>query len=158
MSEQKLYDHDKEVEELASYETTEVDVVPDMILHDDRCFANLEVLLVMNILKEERHQFVSLLLLVLDEPCCCSLAKELHESALHHDPEHPGQVEQDGEEQEVERHPLVVGVVHYGGGVHVLIKIISAISQSNKTQFHLITTRTCSFVFSANMNGGKIKH
>ena len=36
MSEQKLYDHDKEVEELASYETTEVDVVPDMILNDDR--------------------------------------------------------------------------------------------------------------------------
>ena len=30
MSEQKLYDHNKEVEELASYETTEVDVVPDM--------------------------------------------------------------------------------------------------------------------------------
>ena len=92
-------------------------------------------LLVMNILEEERHQFVSLLLLVLYEPGCCSLAKELHEAALHHDPEHPGKVEQDGQEQEVERHPLVVGVVHYGGGVHVLVKIKSATSQSPKTQF-----------------------
>ena len=156
MSEQKLYDHNKEVEELASYETTEVDVVPDMIFCMIGAFAHLKVtsvLLVMNILEEERHQFVSLLLLVLNEPCCCSLAKELHEAPLHHDPEHPGQVEQDGEEQEVERHPLVVGVVHYGGRVHVLIKIKSTISQSSETPFHLITTRTRTFVFSENMNG-----
>lgn len=30
VGEQKLYDHNKEVEELAGYESTEVDVVPDI--------------------------------------------------------------------------------------------------------------------------------
>ena len=96
---------------------------------------NILPLLVMNILEEEWHQLVSLLLLVLYEPGCCSLAKELHEAPLHHDPEHPGQVEQDGQKQEVQRHPLVIGVVHNGGGVHVLIQIQSATSQYPQTQF-----------------------
>ena len=41
VSEQKLYDHNKEVEELASYETTEVDVVPDMILYMIGAFSHL---------------------------------------------------------------------------------------------------------------------
>ena len=43
VSEQKLYDHNKEVEELASYETTEVDVVPDMILcKHDSCLCSFK--------------------------------------------------------------------------------------------------------------------
>ena len=57
------------------------------------------------------------------------LAKELHEPPLHHDPEHAGQVEEERQEDEVQRHPLVVGVVHDGGGVHVL-----RVSQSNHLQ------------------------
>ena len=74
-------------------------------------------LLVMNILEEERHQFVSLLLLVLYEPGCCSLAKELHEAALYHEPGEPREVEHHGQEHEVERHPLVVRVVDHGNFV-----------------------------------------
>ena len=31
VSEQKLYDHNEEVEELASYESTEIDIVPKML-------------------------------------------------------------------------------------------------------------------------------
>ena len=41
-----------------------------------------------------------------------SLAEELHEAALHHEPEASGHVEDDGEEDEVKRHPLVVRVIH----------------------------------------------
>ena len=41
-----------------------------------------------------------------------SLAKELHEAPLHHEPEASRHVEYDGEEDEVKRHPLVVGVIH----------------------------------------------
>ena len=41
-----------------------------------------------------------------------SLAKELHEAALHHEPEASRHVEDDGEEDEVKWHPLVVGVIH----------------------------------------------
>ena len=53
------------------------------------------------------------------KPCGGSLAKELHEPPLHHHPAEAGQVEQNCQEYEIERNPLVVGVVHYGGSVHV---------------------------------------
>ena len=93
------------------------------------------ILLVLNIYIEKFDKKIPLFVCVFNIPRCCSFPEELHEAALHHDPEHPGKVEQDGQEQEVERNPLVVGVVHYGGGVHVLVKIKSATSQSPKTQF-----------------------
>ena len=54
-------------------------------------------------------------------PCCCPLAEELHEAALHAEPEHARQVEHEGHEDEVERHPLVVGVVH--DRVHTLVLV-----------------------------------
>ena len=76
----------------------------------------------MNIFAEELDQLVFLLLLVLDEPGGGPLPEELHEPPLHHDPEHPGQVEDHSHEYEVERHPLVVRVVHDGGGLHVLVQ------------------------------------
>ena len=41
-----------------------------------------------------------------------SLAEKLHEPALHHEPEASRHVEDDGEEDEVKWHPLVVGVIH----------------------------------------------
>ena len=62
----------------------------------------------MNIFAEKLNQFVLLFLLILNEPGGCALPKELHEPPLHHDPEHPGQVEDHSHEYEVERHPLVV--------------------------------------------------
>ena len=64
------------------------------------------------------------------------LAKELHEPPLHHDPEHAGKVEEERQEDEVQRHPLVVGVVHDGGGVHVLrVSIKSASARHISIQF-----------------------
>ena len=68
----------------------------------------------MNIFPEEIHQNVFLLLLILHKPGRSSLTKELHESSLHDEPTHAGQVEEKGEDDEVERDPLVVGVVHDG--------------------------------------------
>ena len=40
-------------------------------------------------------------------PACGALSKELHEAALDHQPEHPRQVEEDGQAKQVERHPLI---------------------------------------------------
>ena len=77
--------------------------------------------LVVNIFEEEVDKFVPFFLLILNKPRGRSFAKELHKSALHHDPEHSGQVEEESEEDEVEWDPLVVGVVHNGGGVHILV-------------------------------------
>ena len=45
-------------------------------------------------------------------PCSCPIAEELHEAALHAEPPHAGEVEQEGHEDQVEGHPLVVRVVH----------------------------------------------
>ena len=50
-------------------------------------------LLVMDVLQEEIHQFVPFLLLILDKPGGGSFTEELHKTALHHDPEHPGKIE-----------------------------------------------------------------
>ena len=47
-------------------------------------------------------------------PCGCSFAEKLHESALDVEPPHAGEVEQEGHEDQVEGHPLVVRVVHDG--------------------------------------------
>ena len=55
----------------------------------------------MDVLQEEIDQFIPFLLLILDEPGGGPLTKELHEAALHHDPEHPGQIEEESEEDEV---------------------------------------------------------
>jgi hypothetical protein len=73
-----------------------------------------------NILAEKLNQFVSLFFLVLNISGSCSFSKEFHEAALHHDPEHPWQVKDHSHEYEVERDPLVVGIVHYCGSLHVL--------------------------------------
>ena len=45
-------------------------------------------------------------------PCSSPLAEELHEATLDIEPPHAGEVEQEGHEDQVEGHPLVVGVVH----------------------------------------------
>ena len=50
-------------------------------------------LLVMDVLQEEIHQFVPFLLLILNKPGGGSFPEELHKTALHHDPEHPGKIE-----------------------------------------------------------------
>ena len=71
----------------------------------------------MDILPEEIHQDILLLLLILHEAGGGPLAEELHEASLHDEPAHAGQVEEEGEDDEVERHPLVVGVVHDGDAV-----------------------------------------
>ena len=68
----------------------------------------------MDILPEEIHQDILLLLLILHEAGGGPLAEELHEASLHDEPAHARQVEEEGEDDEVERHPLVVGVVHHG--------------------------------------------
>ena len=86
---------DDQVEDLATDEATEIYIV-----------------FVVDVLQKERNEPISLFLLVLDKPSCRSFSEELHQSALHHDPEHTREVEHDGEEDEVERNPLVVRVVH----------------------------------------------
>ena len=88
----------------------------------------------MDVLQEEIHQFVPFLLLVLDKSGGGSFTKELHQTALHHDPEHPGEIEEERQEDQVERNPLVVRVIDNGGGVLVLV-----------------TTRTGSLVLSRNI-------
>ena len=70
--------------------------------------------LILNIFVEEGNQKISLLIGIINVTSCCSLAKKLHEAALHHEPDEPGQVEDQGQEHQVDWHPLVVRVVHYG--------------------------------------------
>ena len=57
----------------------------------------------------------------LHSPCCCSFSKKLHESSLHHQPEHTRKVEQKPQEYEIERHPLVVRIIDDGVGVIILV-------------------------------------
>ena len=75
----------------------------------------------MDVLQEEVDQFIPFFLLILDKSCCGSFTKELHQAALHHDPEHPGKIEEECQEDQVERNPLIIRVVDYCGGVHVLV-------------------------------------
>ena len=65
----------------------------------------------MNVTTEELDQLFSFLILVLDEPGCRPLPEELHQASLHLEPDVPREVEEEGEEGEIERDPLVVGVV-----------------------------------------------
>ena len=74
--------------------------------------AEIYIVFVVDVLQKEGNKAITLFLLVLDKPRSRSFSEELHQSALHHDPEHAREVEEDGEEDEVERNPLVVGVVH----------------------------------------------
>ena len=90
--------------------------------------------LVMNIFAKEVNQLFLFLLLVFNKPGSCPLSKELHQAPLDHDPEHPGQVEDHSQKNEVERHPLVVRVVNYGGSSHVLI--LDIIVRLYRMRFH----------------------
>ena len=83
-------------------------------LHADEA-PEVDVVLVVDVLAEEGDKGIPLLLLVLYEPGGGALAEELHEAALHDEPEHPREVEEEGEDHQVEGDPLVVGVVHNGG-------------------------------------------
>ena len=65
----------------------------------------------MDILEEEVDQFVPFLLLILDEPGGGPLTEELHQAALHHQPEASGHVEDNSQEYEVKWNPLVVRIV-----------------------------------------------
>ena len=71
-------------------------------------------LLVLNIYVEKFHEKISFFVRVLDMSRCCSFSEELHEAALHHQPGQPREVEHHGQEHQVERHPLVIRVVHHG--------------------------------------------
>ena len=76
-------------------------------------------LLVLNIYIEKFHEKISLFVCVFNISRCCPFPEELHEAALHHEPSQPRDVERHGQEQEVEGHPLVVGVVDHGNFVLV---------------------------------------
>ena len=54
------------------------------------------MLLVMNVTTEELDQLFSFLILVLDEPGCGPLPEELHQAALHLEPDVAGEVEEEG--------------------------------------------------------------
>ena len=77
------------------------------------------ILLVLNIYIEKFHEKIPLFVCVFNIPRCCSFPEELHEAALHHEPGEPREVEHQGQEHEVERHPLVVRVVDHGNFVLV---------------------------------------
>ena len=90
-------------------------------LHADEA-PEVDVVLVVDVLAEEGDKGIPLLLLVLYEPGGGALAEELHEAALHDEPEHPWEVEEEGKEDQVEGDPLVVGVVHDGGPEHQTVE------------------------------------
>lgn len=73
----------------------------------------------MYILVKEPDERVPLLVLVHNVPDGGALAEELHETSLHGQPEEPRQVEEEGQEDEVEGNPLIVGVVDHGHSVRV---------------------------------------
>ena len=79
----------------------------------------VDAVLVVNIPTKELNQGLLFFFLVFYNPGSCTLAKKLHEAALHHEPEEARQVEQPRPHDQVQRHPLVVGVVHNGGSVLV---------------------------------------
>ena len=56
------------------------------------------MLLIMNVSTEELDQFFSFLILILDEPSRGPLPEELHQAALHLEPDVAGQIEEKGEE------------------------------------------------------------
>ena len=55
----------------------------------------------MNISAEKLDELLPFLVLVLNEPGCCSLPEELHQAALHLEPDVAGQIEEEGEEGQV---------------------------------------------------------
>ena len=73
----------------------------------------------MDVLRKEVYKNIFLLLLILNKSCSCSFPKELHEPPLHHQPEQAGDVEENCQEHQVERHPLVVGIIYNRGSVLV---------------------------------------
>ena len=105
------------VEEHVGETELDQDDQPVESLHADEA-PEVDVVLVVDVLAEESHQGIPLLLLVLYEPGGGALAEELHEAAFHDEPEHPREVEEEGEDHQVEGDPLVVGVVHDGGPAH----------------------------------------
>ena len=114
MGHSKLKDYYEKVEELTDDETTEVYVVPGKCNFYNHGFIHGTVLvllsysLIVYVLQEEIDQFITFFFLIFNESCGRPFTKELHEAALHHDPEHPGQVEQKSQEDEIKRDPLVV--------------------------------------------------
>ena len=74
----------------------------------------------MNILIEEPDKQVPLLVLVHNISDGGALAEELHEASLHRQPEEPGQVEEERQEDEVEWNPLIVRVVDHRHSVGVI--------------------------------------
>ena len=123
MSQSKLENNNEKIEELTEDKPAEVNVVPRQVgrNNNNSLAAKMFDLLVMDILQEEIHQFVPFFLLILDKSGGGSFTKELHQPALHHDPEHPGQIEEEGKEDQVQRNPLIVRVVDYCRGVHILV-------------------------------------
>ena len=97
------------VEEDVSQTKLDEDDDPVACLHHDEA-PEVDVVLVVHILCEKVHQDVLLFLLVLHEPGRGPLPEELHEAALHDQPAHAGEVEHEGEEDQVEWHPLHIGI------------------------------------------------
>ena len=93
------------VEEHVGQRKLDEDNDPVAGLHHDEA-PEVDVVLVVNILAEKLHQNVLLLLLVLHESRGGPLSEKLHEATLHDKPAHAGEVEHEGEEDEVKRHPL----------------------------------------------------
>ena len=80
----------------------------------------MKISLVLNILKEELDQQVPLLILVHNVPDCGSFPEKFHQSALHNKPQHPRQVEENGQENQVERNPLVIGVINHRDSIGII--------------------------------------
>merc|ERR1719322_1609045 len=109
MCEQEMEEHYQQVQNLTEDEPTEINIV-----------------LVGNVLSEKCNQPLFLLLLILNEPCSGSLAKELHEPALHTEPAESRTIEQERVEYQIQGNPLVIRVVDDGRHIHVLVSTAAA--------------------------------
>ena len=74
-------------------------MTPLMIIKFHNSFFNCVILV---------HLFFTFQHFNLHTPACGALSKELHEATLDHQPEHARQIEEYGQAQQVERHPLII--------------------------------------------------
>ena len=109
----KLEEDDEQIHYFTTNETKEVDIIPDEAIFQTKIAGIDQNILVVDILREEIDKNIFLLLLILHKPGGCPLPEELHEPPLHHHPEQPGDVEENCQEHQVERNPLVVRIINY---------------------------------------------
>lgn len=104
------------------------------------------------------NEFIPFLFRILDDSGGRALAEELHESALHHEPEASGQVEVHRQHDQEDRHPLVVRIVNntWRKKNRLLFILRKKINLYNSKLIYIPSMSSCSFPEQAPLYSGGI--